>query len=143
VTGVPPRAERVSSGEYTREAVARWIDPRRSLGARVVWTVLPVVLVPAALYWIAADRLLARSEREVTALVREEVRAQTRLNLHLDADERLQQIRAQTERVHAVLREAAREASRVLDEGPERGLPAESLGRLAGGVLGFRSPASS
>ncbi|MGZ6971054.1 MAG: hypothetical protein ACXVID_05270 [Thermoanaerobaculia bacterium] len=61
---------RPSSGETfaLREAGA-W-NPRRSLVARLLWYVVPVALIPAAVYWVAADRMKIGGQTLLVAMRR-------------------------------------------------------------------------
>jgi signal transduction histidine kinase/HAMP domain-containing protein len=139
----PPSAGRTHSGDHARFQPGVWLDPRRSLGARLLWTLLPIVFLPAALYWIAADRLLARSEAEITTILREEAAERERANLQRYSDARLAQLREQSARIRAVLAEATVEAARALEAGPLAGLPAEELTAGRGGSMGAVSAASA
>ncbi|MDL1951608.1 hypothetical protein FBQ97_17590 [Acidobacteria bacterium ACD] len=55
-----------SSGHRRRADVLAAFDPRRSLVARVLWLLAPIVLVPFLVFWVAAERLGRRTEGKLT-----------------------------------------------------------------------------
>jgi len=57
-----------------REAGA-W-NPRRSLVARLLWYVVPVALIPAAVYWVAADRIGAEQQASILSTLLADARRQ-------------------------------------------------------------------
>jgi signal transduction histidine kinase/HAMP domain-containing protein len=139
-----PAADSEDSGQvrpddapFTRNTGA-W-EPRRSLAARMLWYVVPVALVPAAVYWIIADRIGADQRQSLLETLIREARSHEARTLSEDAADRLRTIGKAADEVASITRRAAEEARRVLEEGPDPKLPAEELVDEEGGVL--HSPA--
>lgn len=124
-----------SSGHRRRADVLAAFDPRRSLVARVLWLLAPIVLVPFLVFWVAAERLGRRTEGKLTERIVAAAVAEKRGALRVAADRRLQTLAARSEEVVAVLREAAGAVRRALESGPAPELPAEPIEELPGGGL--------
>ena len=61
--------------EVASRGASAW-SPRKSLVARLLWYVVPVAIVPAAFYWLAADRI----GRELQQGIRARLLAEARLH---------------------------------------------------------------
>ncbi len=116
-----------------REAGA-W-NPRRSLVARLLWYVVPVVLVPATVYWLAADRIGREQQQGIRATLLAEARLREEQSLSEEAADRLRQIADASRDVVTIVRRAADQAQGALEDGPDPGLPAEPLVDDASGLL--------
>ncbi|MFI5120253.1 MAG: ATP-binding protein [Thermoanaerobaculia bacterium] len=129
---------RARSGDTpTLRETGTW-SPRRSLVARLLWYVVPVALVPAAVYWVIGDRIGAEQrESLLQTLILDERRHEARA-LSEDATERVRAIERAASEVIAIVRRAAEESRRALEEGADPKLPAEALVDEPGGLL--RSP---
>ena len=110
-------------------------NPRRSLAARLLWYVVPVALVPAAVYWLAADRIGREQQQGIRATLLAEARHHEEQTLSEEAADRLRQIADASRNVVAIVHRAAEQARRALEDGPDPGLPAEPLVDEAGGLL--------
>lgn len=113
-------------------------EPQRSLAARMLWYVVPVALVPAAVYWIIADRIGADQRESLLQTLILEARQHEAKTLSEDAAERIRSIGNEAGEVVAIVRRSAEEARRALEAGPDAKLPAEALVDEPGGLL--RSP---
>ncbi|MCM3877838.1 MAG: hypothetical protein NEA02_15635, partial [Thermoanaerobaculia bacterium] len=82
-----PLSEEASS---QRDAVA-W-NPRRFLVARLLWYVVPVALVPAAVYWLAVDGIGRDQQQSIRATLLGEARLHEEQTLSDEAAARLRQI---------------------------------------------------
>jgi hypothetical protein len=110
-------------------------NPRRSLVARLLWYVVPVALVPAAVYWLAADRIGREQQQSIRATLLSEARLHEEQALSEAAADRLRQIAGATRDVVAIAHRAAEHARRALEDGPDPKLPAEPLVVDASGLL--------
>jgi signal transduction histidine kinase/HAMP domain-containing protein len=118
---------RLPSGETLafRETGA-W-NPRRSLVARLLWYVVPVALIPAAVYWVAADRIGAEQQASILSTLLADARRQEEQTLSREASDRARQIsNAAREVVDVALRAAAMSAE-ALEAGPDPELLEEPL----------------
>ena len=102
-------------------------EPQRSLAARMLWYVVPVALVPAAVYWIIADRIGAHQRESLLQTLILEARQHEARTLSEDAAERIRSIGNEAGEVVAIVRRSAEEARRALEAGPDAKLPAEAL----------------
>ncbi len=129
---------RAASGDAPTYWDAGTWSARRSLAARLLWYVLPVALVPAAVYWIIGDRIAAdQRESLLSTLTLEACQHQARA-LSEDAADRVRAIGNAAGEVISIVRRSAEEARRALEAGPDPKLPAETLVDEPGGLL--RSP---
>lgn len=110
-------------------------SPRRSLAARLLWYVVLVALVPAAVYWLAVDRIGREQQQGIRATLLGEARQHEEQTLSEEAADRLRQIADATRAVVAIAHRAAAHARRALEDGPDPKLPAEPLVEDAGGSL--------
>jgi signal transduction histidine kinase/HAMP domain-containing protein len=110
-------------------------NPRRSLVARLLWYVVPVALVPAAVYWLAADRIGREQQESIRATLQREARQHEERALSEEAAERIRQIADAARDVVGIAQRAAEHARRALEDGPDPNLPAEALAEDAGGLL--------
>lgn len=143
--------ESASSDDHVRPLAKtfRW-DPRYSITARLTLLLLAIVLVPAAAYQIVSDRAARVGEREMTALLLDQVKARERAKMRDDADRRASQLDEKADEIRRVLAEAAPAVARALhaartDDVAEPlvdvpGQPLRSEGR--GGSAAFVSRAS-
>src|ERR1039457_5492633 len=113
-------------------------NPRRSLGARLLWYVVPVALVPAAVYWVIGDRIGAEQRESLLATLIIDARRHEAKTLSEDAGDRVRAIGNAAGEVISIVRRSAEESRRALEEGPDPKLPAEALVDEPGGLL--RSP---
>ncbi|MGE5717168.1 MAG: hypothetical protein ACM369_11005, partial [Acidobacteriota bacterium] len=67
-------------------------EPRRSLAARMLLYVVPVAIVPAAVYWIIADRIGADQRQSLLETLSLEARSHEARTLAEDAADRLRSI---------------------------------------------------
>jgi signal transduction histidine kinase/HAMP domain-containing protein len=130
--------DRSGETEALRDAGA-W-NPRRSLAARLLWYVVPVALVPAAVYWVIMDRIGAEQRESLLATLIIDARRHEAQTLSEEAADRVREIGDATRKVVSIARQAAAEAVRALEAGPDPKLPAEALVDEPGGLL--RSPGS-
>jgi len=130
--------DRSGETEALRDASA-W-NPRRSLAARLLWYVVPVALVPAAMYWVIVDRIGAEQRESLLATLIIDARRHEAQTLSEEAADRVREIGDATRKVVSIARQAAAEAVRALEAGPDPKLPAEALVDEPGGLL--RSPGS-
>jgi hypothetical protein len=130
--------DRSDETEALRDAGA-W-NPRRSLAARLLWYVVPVALVPAAVYWVIVDRIGAEQRESLLATLIIDARRHEAQTLSEEAADRVREIGDATRKVVSIARQAAAEAVRALEAGPDPKLPAEALVHEPGGLL--RSPGS-
>jgi signal transduction histidine kinase/HAMP domain-containing protein len=122
-------------GEAQRARDADAWSPRRSLAARLLWYVVPVALVPAAVYWVAGDRIAAEQQNTILSTLLADASAHERQMLSDQAADRVRQIGDHKRDVMEIARRAAAEASQALEAGPDPKLPAESLVDEPGGLL--------
>ena len=116
-----------------REAGA-W-NPRRSLVARLLWYVVPVALIPAAVYWVAADRMGAEQQASILSTLLADARRQEEQTLSREASDRERQISDATREVVNVALSAAAMSAEALEAGPDPKLLAEPLVDEPGGLL--------
>jgi signal transduction histidine kinase/HAMP domain-containing protein len=129
---------RVRSGDTpTLRDTGMW-NPRRSLVARLLWYVVPVALVPAAVYWVIGDRIGAEQRESLLATLIIDARRHEAKTLSEDAGDRVRAIGNAAGEVISIVRRSAEESRRALEEGPDPKLPAEALVDEPGGLL--RSP---
>src|SRR5262249_32223864 len=122
-----PAVSSVATGARWKSLFSQFLDPRRSLSARLLWTVLPVAVIPAAIYWITADRLLTKAGRELPSILCDAAVDAEQSDLRYGADARIREVAQQTRKIVEILTDAARDASAALQAGPDRDLPAEPL----------------
>ena len=126
------------------------LDPRQSLGARILWILLPLGLVPLVVFWISTDRLGRRMETELRNLLTPTLTRQAEQSLSRAADLYREELDERVRELAAVLGEASRATAAALAEGPvpgaaeetfvvEPGLPIQAAegerGRLGGRIL--------
>ncbi|HEX5854508.1 MAG TPA: hypothetical protein VFZ57_02720, partial [Thermoanaerobaculia bacterium] len=128
-----PGRDRPGDVRITRAADS-W-SPRRSLAARLLWYVVPVALVPAAIYWVAGDRIGAEQQNTILSTLLVDARRQEKQTLADQAADRVRQIGDAKREVMDIARRAAAESSTALEAGPDAKLPAERLVDEAGGLL--------
>lgn len=126
---------RVRSGETQSLRNAGAWNPRRSLAARLLWYVFPVAVVPAAVYWLAADRIGREQQQNIRATLLSEAHRHEELALSEEAADRLRQIADAARDVVTITHRAAENARRALEDGPDPKLPVEPLVEDAGGIL--------
>src|ERR1035437_6303171 len=124
-SGAVPGRTRSEETQAFRDAGA-W-DPRRSLVARLLWYVVPVAFVPAAVYWLAVDRIGREQQQRIRATLLSEARHHEEQALSEEAADRLRQIADATRNVVVIALRAAEHARRALEDGPDPKLPAEPL----------------
>src|ERR1035438_5556436 len=115
-----------SSDTPTLRDTGMW-NPRRSLVARLLWYVVPVALVPAAVYWVIGDRIGAEQRESLLATLIVDTRRHEARTLSEDAGDRVRAIGNAAGEVISIVRRSAEESRRVLEEGPDPKLPAEAL----------------
>ena len=126
---------RVHSGDApTQRDTGTW-NPRRSLVARLLWYVVPVALVPAAIYWIIGDRIVAEQQESILSTLLADARRHEAQTLSEEAADRVREIGDAAREVVNIARQAAAEAVRALEEGPDPNLPPEKLVDEPGGLL--------
>jgi signal transduction histidine kinase/HAMP domain-containing protein len=103
--------------------------------ARLLWYVVPVALVPAAVYWLAVDGIGREQQRGIRDTLLGEARFHEAQTLSEGASDRLRQIADAAREIVAIVHRAAEDASRALENGPDPKLAAESLAEDAGGLL--------
>ena len=106
---------RVRSGETQSLRNAGAWNPRRSLAARLLWYVFPVAVVPAAVYWLAADRIGREQQQNIRATLLSEAHRHEELALSEEAADRLRQIADAARDVVTITHRAAENARRALD----------------------------
>jgi signal transduction histidine kinase/HAMP domain-containing protein len=103
--------------------------------ARLLWYVVPVALIPAAVYWVAADRIGAEQQASILSTLLLNARRQEEQTLSREASDRARQISdAAREVVNVALRAAAISAE-ALEAGPDPELAEELLVDEPGGLL--------
>ncbi|MGZ6970709.1 MAG: sensor histidine kinase [Thermoanaerobaculia bacterium] len=110
-------------------------SPRRSLVARLLWYVVPVALVPAAVYWIIGDRIGAEQRESLLQTLTLDARRHEAQTLSEDAVDRVRAIESAAGEVISIVRRSGEEARRALEAGPDPKLPAETLVDEPGGLL--------
>ncbi|MEO6325520.1 MAG: ATP-binding protein [Thermoanaerobaculia bacterium] len=126
---------RNSSGSLRRPFLGGWWDPRRSLGARLVWTLVPLALLPALFDRISSNRLWEQTQKEVTTRLTVDAARRERLALRQAADRRVRELNSRAAEVLLVVNEAAAEVAAALAAGPSSELPAETLVEESGGPI--------
>ena len=126
---------RYDSGEGRTARDSGGWSPRRSLAARLLWYVLPVALVPAAVYWVAGDRIGAEQQSTILSTLLADARRQEQETLSGQAADRVRRIGDDKRDVMDIARRAAVESAKALEAGPDPKLPAETLVNEAGGLL--------
>ena len=116
------------------QEAAAW-NPRRSLVARLLWYVVPVALIPAAVYWLLADRIGREERQSIRATLLGDARLREERSLSEEAADRLRLVTNATRNIVAITRRAAEDARRALEDGPDPNLPAEPLEDVAGAPL--------
>jgi signal transduction histidine kinase/HAMP domain-containing protein len=135
ISGTSAVSGRTRSDEtQTYRDAGAW-NPRRSLVARLLWYVVPVALVPAAVYWLAVDRIGREQHQEIRATLLSDARHHEEQTLSDEAADRLRQIADATRSVVAIAHRAAEHARRALEDGPDPKLSAEPLAEDASGLL--------
>jgi len=125
----------IRSGETQAVRDAGAWNPRRSLVARLLWYVVPVALVPAAVYWLSVDRIGREQQQSIRATLLSEARHHEEQALSEEAADRLRQIADATRNVVVIAHRAAEHARRALEDGPDPKLPAEPLVEDPSGLL--------
>src|SRR5204862_7494011 len=95
--------------------LAFWV-PRRSLGARLLWILVPSFLVAATLFRVSSARLYSRTEDEMTELLVAEAARVEAASLRQSAERRTRQLEDRSAEVLGVLAEARGRASKALSE---------------------------
>ena len=103
--------------------------------ARLLWYVVPVALVPAAVYWLAVDRIGREQQQSIRATLLNEARHHEEQTLSEEAADRIRQIADAARDVVAIAHRAAEHARGALEDGPDPKLPPEPLMEDAGGLL--------
>jgi signal transduction histidine kinase/HAMP domain-containing protein len=135
---------RSASGERElRVRVASWWNPRRSLGARLLWVLLAVTLVPVALYWILADRFLSNAEEGALAVLLEEAVGREGEAAAAAADARVRSLEDDVARLRRILAETAAAAARALQAGAAGVGPRETLVEVRGGPYRAKGASAS
>ncbi len=122
------------------------LDPRQSLGARILWILLPLGLVPLVVFWISTDRLGRRMETELRNLLTPTLTRQAEQSLSRAADLYREELDERVRELAAVLGEASRATAAALAEGPvpgaaeetfvvEPGLPIQAVGSAGSAVF--------
>ncbi len=112
--------------------------PQRSLAARLLWYVVPVALVPAAVYWVMGDRIGAEQRESLLQTLIVDARRHEARSLSEDGADRVRAISNMSGEVVSILHRSVEEARRALEDGPDPKLPAEALVDEPNGLL--RSP---
>jgi signal transduction histidine kinase len=126
VAGAPPR-RRDSSETWLRPSQAAFWDPRRSLGARLLWILVPSFLIAATLFHIASARLYSKTEDEMTELLVAQASRVEAASLRQSAERRARQLEDRSAEVLDVLAQAGGLASKALSERGGPVAPAEEL----------------
>src|SRR5271169_4833327 len=129
---------RLRPGETPTSRESGVWNPRRSLVARLLWYVVPVALVPAAVYWVIGDRIAARQRESLATTLIRDARGREVRTLSEDAADRVRAIENAAGEVVSILRRCAEESRRALEAGPDPRLPAEALVGEPGGLLRSR-----
>ena len=140
----PPSTSTTSGERALGTRGPRWWDPRRSLAARLLWLLLVVTLLPVSIYWLVADRIESRSEREVVSVLLAEALGRARETVRAAADERVRDLAGDAARLRRVVGETAASAARALEAGPVPGEAPEPLVEVSGGPYRTKAgPASA
>jgi signal transduction histidine kinase/HAMP domain-containing protein len=118
------------TGLVREEPLARARDawsPRRSLGARLALYLVPVVVVPALIYWVLVDRETNAGEQRLLEALVADAHRQEAQALREEADDAVRVIGDATRRLATIARRAAVETARALEAGPEADAPPEAL----------------
>jgi len=113
-------------------------SPRQSLVARLLWYVVPVALVPAAVYWVIGDRIAGRQRESLSTTLVLDARDREAKTLSEDAADRVRAIENAAGEVVSIVRRCVEESRRALEAGPDSRLPAEPLVDEPGGLLRSR-----
>lgn len=104
------------------------LDPRRSLGARLLLLVVgPVALLLGVAAWAVSDRIAAATEADLGRLLQAEALNQARAEVHRAADRRRDDLEERAFDLLQVLGEARAAVSEALETGPEPGRASERL----------------
>jgi signal transduction histidine kinase/HAMP domain-containing protein len=123
------------SGEISAAREPGAWNPRRSLATRLLWYIVPVALVPTAVYWLAVDRIGQEQRASITETLLLSERKQEEQALSDATGDRLREIEDAARKAAGIARQAAADAGRALEAGPDPNLPAESLVEAPGGAL--------
>ena len=135
------------------------LDPRQSLGARVLWILLPLGLVPLAVFWVSTERYGRRMEARLRNLLTPALTRQAEQSLVRAADLYREELEERLGELSAVLAEASRATAAALQAGAaggagaaadaeesfldEPGLPIQVVGSAASSAVVLRDPGLS
>src|SRR5512140_2053057 len=97
------------------------LDPRQSLGARILWILLPLGLVPLVVFWVSTERYGRRMEARLRNVLRPTFTRQAEQSLSRAAELYRKELDERVQELAAVLAEASRAASAALQAGPAAG----------------------
>ena len=103
------------------------LDPRQSLGARILWILLPLGLVPLLVFWTSTERYGRRMEARLRNLLKPTFTRQAEQSLSRAADLYREELDERVRELSTVLAEASRAAQAALQAGPLAGDPDESF----------------
>jgi signal transduction histidine kinase len=126
------------------------LDPRQSLGARILWILLPLGLVPLVVFWVSTERYGRRMETRLRNLLTPTFTRQAEQSLSRAAELYREELDERVRELAAVLAEASRAAEEALRAGPlageveeafldEPGLPIQVVGSPGSAALIGRS----
>ena len=95
------------------------LDPRQSLGARVLWILLPLGLVPLAFFWVSTERYGRRMEARLRNLLTPALTRQAEQSLVRAADLYREELEERLGELSAVLAEASRATAAALQAGAD------------------------
>lgn len=127
------------------------LDPRQSLGARILWILLPLGLVPLVVFWLSTERYGRRMEARLRNLLMPTFTRQAEQSLSRAADLYGRELDERVRELAAVLAEASRATEVALQAGPlageteegfldEPGLPIQVFGSPGSAALVGRNP---
>ena len=122
------------------------LDPRQSLGARILWILLPLGLVPLLVFWTSTERYGRRMEARLRNLLKPTFTRQAEQSLSRAADLYREELDERVRELSTVLAEASRAAQSALQAGPlsgeaeetfldQPGLPVQVLGSAASSAI--------
>src|ERR1035437_2077424 len=103
------------------------LDPRQSLGARILWILLPLGLVPLVVFSLSTERYGRRMETRLRNLLTPTFTRQAEQGLSRAAELYREELDERVRELAAVLAEASRATSAALQEGPLAGETEEAF----------------
>ena len=103
------------------------LDPRQSLGARVLWILLPCALIPLAVFWFSTERFGRRVEGRLRSLLLPVATRQAEESLTQAAEFYRGELDERVRELTAVLGEASRVTAAALQVGPGNEPPSETF----------------